>query len=178
VRRLRLDAGTNKQTLILGLGNLLLSDEGVGVHVAQLLLRMELPSDVEVVDGGTGGFELIEHVRGKSKVVIIDCFRADAKPGSIARLTLDEVSLDQPPPFSVHEGGIQELLLPIQKLTPTPEVVLLGIVPAVVDQPGMVLSAEIESQMPKIVSAVLEEVSRNQPSPAFDDALIDLGGGD
>lgn len=173
-----MDAGPDKQTLILGLGNLLLSDEGVGVHVAQLLLRMELPSDVEVVDGGTGGFELIEHVRGKSKVVIIDCFRADAKPGSIARLMIDEVSLDQPPPFSVHEGGIQELLLPIQKLTPPPEVVLLGIVPAVVDQLGMVLSAEIESQMPKIVSAVLEEVGWTEPAPAFDDAPFDLGEGD
>ena len=148
------------------------------MHVAQLLLRMELPSDVEVIDGGTGGFELIDHVKGKSKVVIVDCFEANAKPGSVARLTLDELSLQRPSPFSVHEGGIQELLRQVQNLVSPPEVVVLGVVPATSDQPGMNLSEEVESQMPKIVSAVLYEVGRAEPALAFDDAPFDLGGGD
>ncbi|HLF20472.1 MAG TPA: hydrogenase maturation protease [Bacteroidota bacterium] len=169
---------TEKRVVILGLGNLLLSDEGVGVHVVQVLLRMRLPSYIEVVDGGTGGFELIEHVRGMSKVIIIDCFNTEAKPGSIIRLTLDELSLQQPLPFSAHEGGIRELLWQIHALAPVPEVVVFGVVPADTNQLGMRLSAVVESRLPRIVSAVVEEATTQYSEDVLSDETFDLGEGD
>ena len=169
-------AEIDKEVLILGLGNLLLSDEGVGVHAAQLLLRMDLPSDVEVVDGGTGGFELIEHVRGKSKVVIIDCLRGDISPGSIVRLGLDDLLLRLPAPFSVHEGGVLELLSKIKTLSPMPEVVIIGIVTVVTKEPGTKVSAIVESQMPRIIAAVLEEISKpRRPVTPAGELEFDLG---
>lgn len=153
----------DKRTVILGLGNLLLTDEGIGVHVAHLLQRSELPPHVEVIDGGTGGFELTEHVRGKSKVIIVDCVKLDAAPGSVVRLTLADLSLEQPSRLSVHDGGVRELLLRIGSLSPAPEVAIIGVVPAITDQLGVSLSAAVASALPRIVSAVLDEISRAMP---------------
>ncbi len=156
--------GSEKSTLILGLGNLLLSDEGVGVHVVHLLNQMTLPSDMEVIDGGTGGFELLEHVKGKSKVIIVDCLNADAKPGSVVLMPLDEVLLHKSSPFSAHEGGALELLRGIQELQPSPQVTVVGIVPHVVNSLEMDLSSEVRSQLPKIISVVLDEaIKRREP---------------
>jgi hydrogenase maturation protease len=142
----------------MGLGNLLLSDEGVGVHVAQRLQQMQLPGNVEVVDGGTGGYELIEHFRGKTKAVIIDCVMADAAPGTMMRLTLDELTLQSAHPFSAHQGGVFELLAFIKTLTPAPRVIVYGIVPSVADQLGTTLSTAVELSVPTVIDAVLEEV--------------------
>ncbi|HEY4613246.1 MAG TPA: hydrogenase maturation protease [Bacteroidota bacterium] len=152
--------------LVLGLGNLLLTDEGVGVHAAQRLQQMQLPANVEVVDGGTGGFELIEHCRGKSKIIIIDCLSADAAPGSVIRLSLDEIDPQRPPPFSAHQGGIRELLAFIPSLTPIPEVTIYGVVPVVVDQLSMELSPTVEAQLPKIVSTVIDESRSKTAEPS------------
>ena len=147
-----------KSVLILGLGNLLLGDEGVGVHVAKRLQQIELPPEVEVIDGGTGGFELIEHVRGKSKVVIVDCLRADSEPGTIVRLSLDQLSIERQIPLSAHQGGVWELLAFIKTLTPAPEVVVYGIVPVAADRLGVNLSPAVESRLPGITSAVIGEL--------------------
>jgi hydrogenase maturation protease len=146
-----------KNILILGLGNLLLSDEGIGVHVVRRLQQMELPPEVEVIDGGTGGLELIEHVRGKSKVVIVDCLQASAEPGSIMQLSLDDVANQRYVPMSAHQGGVLELFNFIRTLTPVPEVVVYGVVPAVTNRIDMQLSRAVESQMKKIISIVLGE---------------------
>lgn len=159
---------TGRRTVILGLGNVLLADEGVGVHVAHLLRRGDLPADVEVVDGGTGGFELIAHVQGTSKVIIVDCFKVDAAPGSLVRLTLEDLSLERPSPFSVHEGGVRDLLLHIRSLSPAPEVAIIGVVPAVTDRLTMSLSAAVTSALPRIVSAVLDETGRTGPATSTD----------
>ena len=156
---------TEKTVLILGLGNLLFTDEGVGVHVAQRLLQMKLPAEVAVIDGGTGGYELIEHVRGKSKVVIIDCLNANAPPGSIVRLSLEELALRQPHPFSAHQGGVGEFLAFLKTLVPAPEVVVYGVVPDIVDQLGMELSPAVETQFSKIVSTIIDELSAKTAAP-------------
>lgn len=150
---------TKKNILILGLGNLLLADEGVGVHVVKRLQQMNLPPEVEVIDGGTGGFELIEHVRGKSKVVIVDCLRADSEPGAIVRLSLDELSIERQIPLSAHQGGVREFLAFVKTLAPAPEVVVYGIVPAAADKVAIGLSPTVESQLPKVVSAIIGELT-------------------
>lgn len=147
-----------KRTLILGLGNLLLSDEGIGVHVVRRLQRMLLPPAVEVLDGGTGGFELLTHCRGKKKIVIVDAVQIAAEPGSIFRFTTAEV-LEQPrPAFSVHEGGVYELLHFLQTLRPQPEVIIYGIVPEDTQRMSMALSATLAHKLDEIVALIVAEV--------------------
>ncbi len=155
-----------KQVLILGVGNILLSDEGVGVHVVQRLKQMDLPPCIEVVDGGTGGFELIDHVRGKTKVIIVDCMMLDADPGAVFRLTPDELFLRSDSPFSAHQGGIRELLYHITTLPQPPEVVVYGIVPLDRERPSMRLSEPVACRVSDIINAVLAEVEKEEVKPA------------
>ena len=115
--------------LVLGVGNLLLSDEGVGIHVVQRLQEMSLPSGVEVIDGGTGGFELISHFSGKKKVIIVDAVRGDDEPGTILRFTADDLSIAWRPTFSAHQTGVEGLLHFSKELTSPPQIVFIGIIP-------------------------------------------------
>ncbi|MDD5347697.1 MAG: hydrogenase maturation protease, partial [Candidatus Omnitrophica bacterium] len=68
---------------IIGCGNLLLQDEGVGIHLIEFLRTRPLPEDVELVDAATGGFDIIPHLQHVEKIVIVDAVRADGKPGDI-----------------------------------------------------------------------------------------------
>ena len=147
-----------KSVLVLGVGNVLLSDEGVGVHVARRLQSMDLPRWVEVVDGGTGGFELIEFCRGKEKVVIVDAIRADAEPGALFRLRLADVDLPKHGRFSAHHEGLDELLRLCPSLLPDTNLVLYGIVPDDM-RPGMTLSPALEQQLDLFIARILEEAA-------------------
>ncbi len=76
-----------KNILILGIGNILLKDEGIGVHVVNKLKEMQLPPDVEVMDGGTLGIDLLYYIEGRKKVVVIDTVTAGEPPGTMYRFT-------------------------------------------------------------------------------------------
>ena len=75
-----------KHVVILGVGNLLLSDEGVGVHVANKLMEMDLPAGVEVIEGGTDGFRLMNVVTEADRLIVVDAVKGGSPPGSIYRL--------------------------------------------------------------------------------------------
>ena len=143
-------------TLTLGVGNILLSDEGVGVHVVQKLRSMHLPPDIEVVDGGTGGFELIDCFRGKKRVIIIDCLLSDQPPGTLIRATPEQLDLQWARGYSSHQTGLAELLQQAKLLAPPPEMVVIGVVPELTEEPGMLLSKTVGSVIDRIVSEVLE----------------------
>jgi hydrogenase maturation protease len=146
-----------KDVLVLGVGNLLLEDEGVGVHAVRRLQDMDLPPHVEVLDGGTVGFELLPALRGRRKVIIVDALRADAEPGNVILLGARDVEAESPPPLFVHQGGLGELLAFARQIRPSPEIVLFGIVPASIRSWKPELSPALESRMPFILSRLLEE---------------------
>ena len=100
-----------QKIVILGVGNLLLSDEGVGVHVAHELMKMDLPPEVSVVEGGTDGFRLLNVITEADRVIVIDAVRGGADPGSIYRFDVKDVR-SVPPGFmtSVHQVGILEVI--------------------------------------------------------------------
>jgi len=77
--------------VILGVGNLLLSDEGVGVHVANKLMEMDLPAGVEVIEGGTDGFRLMNVVTGADRLIVVDAVKGESPPGSIYRFDINDV---------------------------------------------------------------------------------------
>lgn len=101
-------AESNK-TLILGLGNVLMGDEGVGVHIVRSLEKRPLPADVECLDGGTGGFVLLEPLQSAARIVLIDAAADGNPPGTITRTT-PRFSSDYPPSLTAHDIGVKDLL--------------------------------------------------------------------
>jgi hydrogenase maturation protease len=152
---------TNKTVLVVGVGNLLLSDEGVGIHILQRLEKMPLPPEVELIDGGTLGFELIRYFERKKKVIIIDAVQAELEPGTLLRFTPDEVSLQWHPFISVHQTGLRELINGVQDLFPRPELIFYGIVPEEISRFGIKLSHTIQQRLNQIIPAILDDIVKD-----------------
>ena len=98
-----------EKTLVLGLGNVLMGDEGVGVHVVRALEQRALPDGVECLDGGTGGFTLLGPLEDADHIVLVDA-AADGNPlGTVTRIT-PQFSRDYPPTLTAHDVGVKDLL--------------------------------------------------------------------
>jgi len=147
-----------KSTLVLGVGNFLLSDEGVGIHVAHQLQNMPLTSDVEVIDGGTGGFELITHLEGRKKVIIVDAVRTDDEPGTVYRFTPEDIAPHRQDSFSVHQLSLHELFSFVQKMMSPPEVVVYGVVPQETKLFSTKLSKVVRRGVMRMLPALIEEI--------------------
>jgi hydrogenase maturation protease len=150
------------KTLIIGVGNLLLKDEGVGVHVAQELQKKDLPAEVEVYDGGVAGIGLLDFFREASKLLLIDAAEMNLKPGTVVRFTPEKVK-DQSGggKFSTHDVGLLEVLELAKALGHCPEdVVIIGIQPKEISW-GTDLSPEVQASIPQVMEMVLKEISSN-----------------
>jgi len=97
------------KTLVLGLGNVLMGDEGVGVYVVRELAERALPEGVQCLDGGTGGFVLLEPLESAERIVIIDATADEQAPGTVTRTT-PRFSSDYPPTLTAHDIGVKDLL--------------------------------------------------------------------
>ena len=146
--------------IILGVGNLLLSDEGVGVHVVNELMKMDLSPEVSVVEGGTDGFSLLNIITEADRLIIIDALKGGAPPGSIYRFDIGEVQ-NCPNGFktSVHQVGILEVLDLSELIGKTPHTTVIGVEPKCLKM-GMELSPEIKTKIPKIIELILDELKR------------------
>jgi hydrogenase maturation protease len=146
--------------IILGVGNLLLSDEGVGVHVANELMKMDLSPEISVIEGGTDGFRLLNIITEADRLIIIDAVKGDAPPGSIYRFDIGEVQ-NSPSGFktSVHQIGILEVLDLSGLIGKTPHTTVIGIEPKCLEM-GMDLSPEIKAKIPRIIELILDELNR------------------
>jgi len=100
---------TTEKTLVLGLGNVLMGDEGVGVHVVRALELHTLPEGVECLDGGTGGFVLLEPLQSAGRIVLVDA-AADGNPIGTVTRTTPRFSRDYPPTLTAHDIGVKDLL--------------------------------------------------------------------
>jgi hydrogenase maturation protease len=147
--------------VILGIGNVLLSDEGVGVHVASEIAKMDLPSGVSVVEGGTDGFRLLNVITEADRLIIIDAVKGGADPGSIYCFDIDEVR-SCPSGFktSVHQIGILEVIDLSGLIGKTPHTTVIGIEPKSLDM-AMELSPEIMEKVPRIIQLVMDKVKRS-----------------
>lgn len=154
------DSVQNNKVLILGVGNVLLSDEGAGVHTVNRLREEGLPGDVEAVDGGTAGLELAYLLEGVSKLVIVDCMDAGAEPGSIFRISPDDIYGKMVDKISFHDLGLVEVLTMALSMDKLPETVIFGIQPARIDW-GFGLSPAVEQQMPYFMSLIRQELELN-----------------
>lgn len=141
------------KTLILGVGNLLLKDEGVGIHVIQALEKEELPSGIHLMDGGTGGFHLISWLEEYDRIIMIDA-TLDSNPPGTVRLIKPRYSSDFPPLMSAHEIGLKDMIEAMQLTGKMPETHLIVISVVDINEVGMELSAEVEDAIPEVISIV------------------------
>lgn len=149
------------KTLIIGVGNLLLSDEGVGIHVAQRLLReYQLPEEVLVLDGGTLGLDLLYYLEGIENLLMIDAVLMNKDPGSLMRMADDEVPSYMSFKMSPHHIGIPDMLFAakLKGLYP-PNVVLWGVQPEIVDI-GLDLSESVANQVDPLLDHILDELQQ------------------
>lgn len=158
---IRGDTVSPKKTVILGVGNILLSDEGVGVHVANELMKMDLPPDVSVVEGGTDGFRLLNVITEADRLIVIDAVKGGAVPGAIYRFDIGEVR-NVPSGFktSVHQIGILEVIDLSGLIGKTPHTTVIGIEPKSLEL-SMELSPEVREKIPRIIDLVFEELKRS-----------------
>ena len=115
-----------QKTLLLGLGNVLMGDEGVGVHVVRAIEKHALPAGVECLDGGTGGFVLLEPLQSADRIILIDASADGNPPGTVTRTT-PRFAADYPATLTAHDIGVKDLLDAFYMQGGTREVVLYAI---------------------------------------------------
>jgi hydrogenase maturation protease len=119
-------SSNEKKTLVLGLGNVIMGDEGIGVHVVRALEKLSLPPNVECLDGGTGGFILLEPLQAADHIILIDATDDGNPPGTVTRTT-PRFSKDYPPTLTAHDIGVKDLLDAFYMHSGEREVVLYAI---------------------------------------------------
>lgn len=139
--------------LIMGIGNYLMGDEGVGVHVAQRLAREALPEGVDVLDGGTGGFFLMEYFENYPVVILIDATLDDRPTGTI-RVIEPGFAKDFPRAMSTHDIGLRDLVEGLAILGKLPKIYLFAVSIEMIQSQQIELSPELEGVMPELLEQV------------------------
>ena len=145
--------------LVLGIGNVLLTDEGIGVRaLKELERRYTYPTNVELLDGGTAGIELLRHIRNRDYLIIIDAMKCGQKPGTVLRVEGDEVPAAFRTRISPHQLGLSDLLAAAMLTDELPaNLVLYGVEPESIDI-GLDLTETVEANVDKLVGAVADEL--------------------
>ena len=172
------------KTMILGVGNLLLRDEGVGVHAAVNLQGFPLPENIEVVEGGTDGFKLFHLIMEADRLIVVDCVKGGGEPASIYRFEIDD--FDHFPDVyktSVHQISITEVINLSGTMRTPPRTTIIGVEPDEISM-SMELSPSVQAKLPKVLEIVLETAGLNpeeyrdnldqpliQPGPSYPDSV-------
>ena len=151
---------------LLGLGNILMKDEGFGVHFIRWLGdRWRFPETVELVEGGVMAYALLGTVCGCERLIVIDVLKTDEVPGSVYRFTLAEIEPKLPPPTSAHEVQFLDVLCKAEMLDEAPEVVFLCIVPENVRGMDMEISPLMREKFPLVEELLMKELARHGIRP-------------
>jgi len=149
---------TAQKILILGVGNELLSDEGVGVHTVKELSKRDLPPEIEIMEGGTDGFGLIHIITDTDRLIVIDSVKGGSEPGTLYKFDIKDAP-KTPDLFktSVHQIGILEVINLSNLIGKTPETTVIGVEPKSIST-GMELTEEVKAKIPRVIELVLEEI--------------------
>ena len=155
-----LDGPVGRDVLILGIGNILLRDEGIGVHaVRRLTERFEMPDGVAVVDGGTSGLDLLDMIAGRDHLIIVDAVAHGGPPGSMIRLAGDEIPAFLQTKISPHQLGLSDLLAVLKLTDEAPQTVaLIGMQPDDLSL-GLDLSRPLADRLQTMVEAIVAELA-------------------
>jgi len=142
-----------KKLLILGIGNYLMGDEGVGVHVANLLQKEKLPPGVDVVDGGTGGFHLLSYFEGYETLILVDA-TLDNNPNGTIQLITPRFATDFPQAMSTHDIGLKDMVTALQLMGKMPTIHLFVVSIESLQQQGIELTQAIEKAIPDLIQKI------------------------
>ncbi|MFP3869512.1 MAG: HyaD/HybD family hydrogenase maturation endopeptidase [Syntrophobacteria bacterium] len=148
--------------VVLGVGNLLMADEGVGIHAIQALgERQDLPPEVELVDGGTSTLDLLPYLHRARRVIIIDVLKAGGAPGDIYRCRPEDLLENREQPLSLHQIDFAEVMRMAgcmgYRIGPA---VIYGVEPGYMGW-SMQLSREVAAKIPRLLELVLEEIEKH-----------------
>lgn len=149
------------KTLVLGLGNVLMGDEGVGVAVVRSLEQHPMPEGVECLDGGTGGFLLLDPLENADRIILVDAAADGNAIGTVTRTT-PRFSRDFPPTLTAHDIGVKDLLDALYIQGGDRRIVLYAITIDPLQSISMSLSTVIESAAERAVEAILAELAKSQ----------------
>ena len=157
---------SSTKKIIIGTGNILLSDEGIGIHIVRELQRQQAKDkeffhNTEFIDIGTSSFDIISHIsNGVTKVVLIDCMKADGYlTGTVFKLTPDDLRKRQKEKYSLHQMELVDTLRMLSIIEKLPEILILGIVPEDINKFSTKLSDSIAEKFPVIVSKIKKEIA-------------------
>ncbi len=148
---------SNLEVVVLGLGNILMEDEGIGVHVANHLEKTyQFTPEIEIVDGGTSGLDLLPFFGPEKSILIIDAVNFNMEPGTVASLEDDAILAQLDPKISLHHLGLSDLISVSELLDKKPErMTLLGIQPESMEHLDLEMTGTIKGVFDKVVSNAL-----------------------
>jgi len=149
-----------KETVIIGIGNILLQDDGVGVHVIKQLENENLPSTIELVDGGTSTLDTLGFFLDYKKVIVVDCLRAGLNPGTIYKIKPDDIKNYKKENLSIHDVQILDVVKMANMMNKYPDVVIFGIEPEKIDV-GLEMTLTMLLKVPEIVGNIKKELDIN-----------------
>lgn len=141
-------------TLVMGVGNYLMGDEGIGVHIAQAMEKMPLPHYLEALDGGTGGFFLMNYFDEYPNVIFVDA-TMDGKPAGTVSVTEPRFASDFPSALSVHDVGLKDMIETLYFLGNVPKLYLITISIDEILPMHIGLSKEVEKSIPEVIDTIL-----------------------
>ena len=138
-----------------------MGDEGIGVHLANTIEQEVLPPGVDVLDGGTGGFHLLEYFEMYTHIILVDATLDGNTPGTI-RLIKPRFAKDFPPAMSTHDIGLKDLVSALQLLGKMPEIDLFVVSIASIQQQGIELTAGIKNIIPELTAKIKELLRKDE----------------
>ncbi|HWQ43012.1 MAG TPA: HyaD/HybD family hydrogenase maturation endopeptidase [Desulfosporosinus sp.] len=153
--------------MVMGVGNILLSDEGLGVRFLDELAKIPLPEYVELLEGGTAGLELVHLIQEVDFLIVVDALDAKSEPGSLFRFQPGDIQiLPEQYAVSFHQIGIIEVLTMANILGKAPQTLIFGIQPKKLAW-GMDISPEIQALFPRLTELILQEINTIQSEGHF-----------
>ena len=120
--------------VVIGFGNLLMGDDAVGIHIIRHLAEMDLPEDVELVDGAVASFEALSDARDADEIIIADAIAGGGQPGDVYQISPDDLGeVAASGSFSLHQFSLTEALHLTKQLGPMPPIVIYGVEPGAVE---------------------------------------------
>ncbi|MDQ7095492.1 HyaD/HybD family hydrogenase maturation endopeptidase [Desulfosporosinus sp. PR] len=157
--------------MVMGVGNILLSDEGLGVRFLDELAQRSLPENVELLEGGTAGLELVHLIQEVDFLIVVDAINANSEPGALFRFQPGDIQVfPEQYEVSFHQIGIVEVLTMANVLGHAPQTLIFGVQPKNLEW-GMDISPEIQALFPRLAEFVLLEIDSIRGQGKFTSAL-------
>jgi hydrogenase maturation protease len=153
-----------QKILILGVGNLLLGDDGFGVHLINSLMDTPLPPNVQILEAGTVSHQLIPLLREIDRLIVVDAVEAGDTPGSIFRFSPDDMQFPSEQISSLHQISLIDVLRMAELTGGKPDTIIFGVQPKDVSSWSLELSEEVRAVMPKVRELIFEELNKYQVS--------------